>query len=158
MAVYSKICIICSHEFFTVRVNSLYCSKKCRNRVRYLPQPIINSLIKRNAQFTMKANKFTASIDNKTINSAPITNEEIAYATALARDEARKRGINLTKVEDANIDFINKTDPANGGSDGFGVSSEIQELPVKQVVEELPVVQLSTEARLSKGLKRLGGK
>src|ERR1700687_5867417 len=119
--VFSKICIICSNEFFTVRSNTLYCSKKCRNRVRYLPQQIVNSLVKRNAQFTMKANKFTASIQGRTIETLPA---DIQLCEAKARDEARRRGIKVSSIVDDNLDYINTTDPALGDSTGFGIKPD----------------------------------
>src|SRR5258708_5870504 len=120
--IYSKICIICANNFDTFKVNSLYCSKRCRNRVRYLPQHIINSLIEKYSQFT-SVKKFGDSIVSQpqVLKDMKFSNTDMNIAAGLAKAEADKRGIKRSAIVDNNLDFINTTDPANGDSTGFGI-------------------------------------
>lgn len=133
--IYEKLCIICNNEFVTERSNTLYCSKRCRNRVRYLPQQIVNSLTVRNAQFTRRANNYTRTVQNQTrLESNPL---DIDRLIASAKELAMKRGIKVDnqKMQETadylkhgiiadNLKYINKEDPAMGNADGFDRKSE----------------------------------
>src|SRR5579859_4304640 len=97
--VYSKLCIICANNFDTFKVNSLYCSKKCRNRTRYLPQNIINSLIEKYSQFT-SVKKFGDSIVSQpqVLKNTKFSDSEMNLALGLAKAEADKRGVAPLKI------------------------------------------------------------
>lgn len=113
MAIYSKICIMCNNEFRTMRINSVFCGKRCGNRSRTLPPQIRQNLIGRNSQFTMV-------LDTRPKHRIQ---DENGLLMALAKAEAKRRGIVDRDVID-NTKYINTIDPANGDSTGFGVKQE----------------------------------
>lgn len=120
--IYQKMCIICSHNFDSFKVNALYCGKKCRNRARYLPQRLINSLIEKYSSFTT-VKRFGDSVisSQEVIKGELFNNAELKEAELSARALAKERGIKLPTVVEDNLKFINKIDPI-GDADGFGVS------------------------------------
>lgn len=133
--IYSKICIICSRNYDTFRVNTVYCSKKCRNRARYLPQRIINSLIEKYSIFSTVQRFGDAVVSSNTaLKGKPFTQAELEQAQKIANALAFERGLKIKNPQDGpanlpgtvidNLKYINETDPASGGSDGFGVKSE----------------------------------
>ena len=123
---YNKICIVCMGNFQTTRITTLCCKKQCRNRLRYYPQKLINSLVERVSRFTTFKRYGDSIVSSPQILSGQVfESPELKHAVALARDEARRRGIKVSSIVDDNLDFINTTDPANGDSTGFKKQEEI---------------------------------
>lgn len=147
--IYSKICIVCMGQFETTRMNTLCCKKQCRNRLRYYPQKLINSLTERVARFTTFKKYGDSLVSSSTVLSGQVFDTpELKHAMALARDEARRRGIKVDKIVDDNLDFINPSDPALGGSDGFGQHGDNGNSDKNEKEQEKPKTN---------GLRKLGG-
>jgi hypothetical protein len=116
---YNKICPICSTSFYCKKISSVFCSKKCRNRARSLPDELKMSLIKRSNLYVMKCNDHVAEVVDKhgrniTLGYEPehITNENplgedagLLLAQATLMKEARD---NKQRAEQITIDDIPK--------------------------------------------------
>lgn len=59
---YTKICPICSKAFDCLKVSTIFCSKKCNNRTRYLPRHMIAELVRRNNAYSIQATGRTAIV------------------------------------------------------------------------------------------------
>jgi hypothetical protein len=131
MAVYSKICIICQKKFYAMKVNKMFCSKTCSNRTRYLPKELVASLVQRNSQYTIKANKYVAMVQDdfgnesahgyeppETSNEHPLGKDEgYLYALAKMKKEQRDRESELQQEKQEKQEIA----PIDSG---FGQESE----------------------------------
>lgn len=152
--IYSKFCIICSTEYESTRRNSVFCSKKCNNRARYLPEKLLNELIARNARFTMSvANTFTKSIvDTRFSGYAPKgatknnpLGEDEALLIAHARSIAESRGINVPSGQ--SLEEINKNrHPVDINKDTEMMSFKLPDIP-----------ETEDHIVIKHGLRKLGG-
>lgn len=120
MPVYQKICIICSKNYYTQRLNTLYCSRSCRNRARYLPPNLLASLVRRNSQWAISASRYTSMVqdidpraDVKTYGkqSDPEDVKDLIRFSELKKREqereaadARREIEDVFKIGDTNID------------------------------------------------------
>lgn len=143
---YSKLCIVCQNVFETTKVNTMCCTKPCRNRLRYLPQHVINSLIQRVSMFTTFKKYGDAIVSAPSVRSGGLfTPEQIAQGLAEAKALAARRGHTppqIDQVLEDNLKYINKEDPAAGDADGFGVKPTIVHEDIK--IEAQPYDNNST--------------
>lgn len=148
-----------------MRISTLFCTKTCANRSRSVPPKIREQLITRYS-------KFSVVTENR---PAPIIQDDFRVNIAAAKEELRKRGrsvptelenITLNDVLKDNIKYINKEDPANGGSDGFGISdiSEDTNIPAASTSSETSnnnsesgKTEHSNGLLPRRGLRRIGG-
>jgi hypothetical protein len=61
---FKKICPICIKPFLAVKINALYCSKKCNNRSRSIPEGLLKGLIKNVSVHTMSVKDYQQSVMN----------------------------------------------------------------------------------------------
>lgn len=132
MALYSKICIICSKSFLTQRISTAYCSKKCANRSRSIPDKLLESLMKRAKKFTVNT-LVTKGVEYPEHEGSTDTNpagNDIGLLVASAKAIASQRGIRTDfSIEDAllknntvlrdNLKYISPKDSIED-ADGFG--------------------------------------
>lgn len=157
--VYQKLCIICSRNFESSRVNALYCSKKCQNRTRYLPQRLINSLIEKYSLFT-SVKRYGDGIQSPqtVLQEQKFSEQELNMAKAEARAIAASRGI----IPDQSK-YIFENDPANQGPEGFGVRSDNNGVRSTTVLRDNKTTNTSITSTIdvnpviSTGLRKLGG-
>ena|SRR5580698_5500685 len=116
---YKKTCPICLKQYFASKINTLYCSKKCNNRSRSIPDPLLKNLIKSVSIYTMDVKEYQRSI---MINPLDIANDtqryiptidnalgkDADYLIALAKMEAEQR------KRDKEIEEQKKEQSANG--------------------------------------------
>jgi hypothetical protein len=69
---YKKICIIDQKIFYAIKINKVFCSKRCANRARYLPKNLVASLIHRNSVYTMKADGYVAMVEDRNGNEVSV--------------------------------------------------------------------------------------
>lgn len=105
---------MCCRQFYSIRISTLCCSKKCNNKCRSVPDHILQELIKRNNQYMIKADQLVAQVPdiNGTIRSTgyvpkkattehPLGEDE-GYLLALAKEKKRKMDeANIANMENA---------------------------------------------------------
>lgn len=147
MAVYSKICVICSKDFTCLRINTMYCSKKCANRARSLPSNLMEALVRRSQKFTVNTmlHKGVGIEQSSEATDSNPAGKDLGLLVASAKAKATERGIKTTgfstkdalltigpnklandkmkKVTEDNLKYINTEDAITDAS-GFRESAE----------------------------------
>lgn len=125
MPSYMKICVICQVSFSCSRIDRLYCSPTCKNRTRYMPLELLNTLKKRNEQFMIKANNFAASVSNQDGRIVTM-GKEIEGATKehpLGKDEGLLIGHAILMREERDAKIRNKQ-KEESKSNGFNNNND----------------------------------
>jgi Zn finger protein HypA/HybF involved in hydrogenase expression len=50
--------------FYSLKINTIYCSKTCSNRTRYLPKELVKNLVASVSKYVMEATEYQASVSN----------------------------------------------------------------------------------------------
>lgn len=97
MPIYQKVCVIDQKLFSTTRLSTLFCSKHCRNRSRYMKPALLAQLVQRNQAFTINANKYLASVldEEDKVTSIGYIPEGATKEHPLGKDEGLLMGLAL---------------------------------------------------------------
>jgi hypothetical protein len=100
---YKKVCPIDSKIFYARKISTIYCSKTCANRTRYLPRTLVARLVASVQKYAFDEreyhrmatdNNVTVPIDDNTIDPKAIADLEL-----LARENKRQQDLRLQHEE-----------------------------------------------------------
>lgn len=161
---FNKICPICSKSFQCKKISTLFCSKKCNNRTRYLPKHLIQELVRRNNNYTYEANNFTAITRDESgvMNVVGYKPEGATEEHPLGKEEGFLIGTALIMREERDARLREKQ-KHNGGFNTVDTPQEVNEISDeldridKLLEQEEQVHQVSLTPPKSK-IRRIGEK
>lgn len=130
---YQKFCVMCNSRFYTLKINGMYCGKKCANRARYFPKKLLAKLIQKHNEHVIEMEDIGKSIVLNSTKGIQFDNDAIAQGIAHAKELAAKR--NLVIPSDVEIQQ----------------SIEAEQIKIMDMEDILPQTQ-----QTHKGIRRLG--
>lgn len=169
---YSKICPICSKSFFCKKVSTIFCSKRCNNRARSLPEPLRISLVTRANAYILKADKYVAEVPDKdgnitkvgyvpdAVTDANPLGKDAGYILALAKEKKQKQEEEKQRLElekQRSLQSSSGFNEVNNEDAGFGsheVDPEMLAMMHKMDEKDIPTIT-TTEEKLEEVLSKI---
>ena len=155
---YSKICPIDSKAFICKKISTIFCSKKCRNRARSLPEPLRLELIRRSSLYVMKANNYVVEVQDASGNITNVGYEPkgATIANPLGKDEGYLIALAKMKKEQQDRDNQDKQQSIESSS-GFGIIGDNKEDDIDDCPDLSDILDKEPKKYKIKSLQRNGG-